>query len=124
MIFFFSEVQPVLKFGAGGINKPIGLQNLSKEIGKEVILIVRFQNVGKSNTKRKRRAALTSDIQNLTVSINCKVVFEESISPPIFGKSSEFPLYGNLTVGMSFNPNDKNVQHVFQVSFVVLMIIW
>ena len=123
MIFFFSEVQPVLKFGAGDINKQIGLQKLSEEIGKEVTLIVRFQNVGESNTKRKRRAARTSNNQNLTVSINCKVVYQ-SISPPIFGKSSAFPLYGNLTVGMSFNPNDKNVQHVFQVSFVVLMIIW
>ena len=124
MIFFFSEVQPVLKLGADEINRQIGLQKLSKEIGKKVTLIVRFQNVGESNTKRKRRAALTSNTQNLTVSINCEVVFHQSISPPIFGKSSAFPLHGNLTVGMSFNPNDKNVQHVFQVSFVVLMIIW
>ena len=113
-----------MKYGANEINRPIGLPKLSKEIGKEVTLIVRFQNVGESNTKRKRRAAPTSKIQNLTVSINCEVVVEQSISPPFFGKSNAFPLYGNLTVGMSFNPNDENVQNVFQVSFVVLMIIW
>ena len=107
--------------GASPTTKQIGLKNYIKEAGKEVILIVRFQNVGASNTKRKRREAHTSNTQKLIISIDCKNVHEESLSPPLFGKSNAFPLRGYLTVGMSYDKNGK-VQNVFEVNFVVLMI--
>ena len=123
--YFFSGVQPALTLkrveGASPTTKQIGLKNYIKEVGKEVTLIVRFQNVGASNTKRKRREAHTSNTQKLIISIDCKKVYEESLSPPFFGKSNAFPLLGYLTVGMSYDKNGK-VQNVFEVNFVVLMI--
>ena len=124
-MIFFSKVIPVLKLrrveGASGATKEIGLQN-DIEVGKEVTLIVRFQNVGASNAKRKRRPTHTSDAQNIVVSVNCKVVHKDSVSPPFFGKSNKFPLRGRLTVGMSIS-NGK-ASNVFPVSFFVLMVIW
>ena len=124
--YFFSRVQLVLTLkrveGASSATRQIGLKNYIKNVGKEVTLIVRFQNVGASNTKRKRRH--TSNTQNLIISIDCKKVFEESLSPPFFGKSNAFPLSGGyLTVGMSYDKDGK-AQNVFQVSFVVMMISW
>ena len=124
-MIFFSKVIPVLKLrrveGASTATKEIGLQN-HIEVGKEVTLIVRFQNVGASNAKRKRRATHTSDAQNIVVSVNCKVVHNNSFPTPFFGKSNEFPLSGRLTVGMSIS-NEK-ASNVFPVSFFVLMVIW
>ena len=125
-MIFFSNVIPILKLrrmeGASTATRVIDLQNYI-EVGKEVTLIARFQNVGASNAKRKRRATHTSDAQNIVVSVNCKVVHKDSVSPPFFGKSNEFPLSGRLTVGMSIDKDGK-ASNVFLVSFFVLMVIW